>query len=167
MHDERGRLLSEEPPESVERKGHIALVLGIAVILLGVMPLFLVEGVTSATAGVIFVVGLGVYIMYWSRISTPTRVFEGGVESFTGWGTRFVPFREMGNYYEHNGLVLHYYPEVRMGGGSSTRYRVHVPTSMPDYLWVVDYIKRTVDQNPDAHDGKFYVGTGPVRFRVR
>jgi hypothetical protein len=167
MYDPRGRMLSEEPPESVSKKRRNAVLLGIAVIALGAMPLVLADNVTAALLGFIMVAGMGVYIMYWSRIVTPTRVFEGGIEFFSGFGTRFVPYQEMGSYYEHNGLVVRYYPEVRMGGSSRTQYLIHLPTSMPSSHWIASYVKRMVDQNPDAFKSKVYVGTGPFGYRVK
>ncbi len=167
MYDPRGRMLSEEPEESLERKRRTALMLGTVIIVIGAVPLVLAKDMLTAVLGFAFVLGLGAFVMYWSRMASPTRVYEGGIEFFSGLGRRFVPYNEMGNYYEHNGLVLHYYPEVRMGSSTSTQYRIHLPTSMPNYHWTVSYVKGMVDQNPNARGTKVYVGTGPMRFRVK
>jgi len=167
MHDPRGRLLSEEPPESVEKKRRTALVIGAVVIAMGSMPLLFANDIVTAVVGTLFIVGFGGFIMFWSRMASPTRVFDGGIEFFGGLGSKFVPWQEMGNYYESNGLVLRYYPEVRMGSTSSGSYRIHVPSSMPNYNQISAYIKRMVDRNPDAHGTKVYIGTGPMRFRMK
>jgi len=160
-------MLSEEPPESVDRKRRTAVVIGAVVIAMGMIPLLLADDIITAVVGTIFIVGFGGFIMFWSRIASPTRVFEGGIEHFGGFGPKFIPWKEMGNYYESKGLVVHYYPEVRMGSSSSGSYRIHVPNTMPDYYQISAYVKRMVDQNPNAHGTKVYMGTGPMRFRMK
>ena len=167
MYDPKGRLLSEEPAESLRRTRTYSVVAGVLVLLLTPVAFVLSKDAINGTIAAVFILFAGGYFISWSRIATPLRVYEGGIELFSGFGARFVPWSEMGEYYERGGLNVYYYPPIRTGGTNSRSYRIHVPDTMPDYLRVAPYIKRMVDENSRAQGTKVYVGAGPFRYRAR